>query len=255
LIILGATVWLVWSSSTLQSLFIIAPVFMAGEFNYEVGSTTPDLLALALTGLLLIAWLRRSRWLIIALSVCCVAVRPDISLMIAGIFVASMLFGQGRLEAGLSFACSAVVLAGERLATSYAGWWQHVSAALYGSTAVMSGARPFSLTGYMAAWLWQLVRIAATGTYFYVIALLVITYVGLSRHRRTTATGLRDVVFYGVLLGLLGRMIVFPTTEPRFFLPTLFIMAVIVSVRLRVDFSEGVTFAFVSIRRAWFPEK
>lgn len=248
IILFCATIWLLWTSDALQSLFIIPPVLMAGELNYVIGSTTPDMLALALAALLLVAWLASARrWSFMALSACCVAVRPDMIFMIAGIFAAALLFRRARFTAGSAFACSVTVVAVERLATSYAGWWQHVSAALYGSTAVVAGAPPFSFTGYAAAWLWQMVRIAATGAYLYVIVLLLVAYVGLTK-QRTSANHVQDVLFYGVLAGLLGRMIVFPTTEARFFLPTLFMMSILLAIRLRPDFSQGIASALT----AWF---
>ena len=204
IILFCATIWLLWTSDALQSLFIIPPVLMAGELNYVIGSTTPDMLALALAALLLASWLGRARWWsVTVLSACCVAVRPDMIFMIAGIFAAALLFRMGRLPAGFAFGCSVVVLAVERLATSYAGWWQHVSAALYGSTAVIAGAPAFSLSGYAVAWLWQLVRIAATGTYLYVIILLLVAYIGLAK-QRTSANHIHDVLLYGVLAGCLG---------------------------------------------------
>ena len=246
--LLGATIWLLWESDTLQSLFIVPPVLMAGELNYDVGSTTPDMLALASAALLLVAWLSSTRrWSVMALSACCVAIRPDMIFIVAGIFAAALLFRGARLTAVLAFGCSVIVVGGERLATSYAGWWQHVSAALYGSTAVAAGAPPFSFTGYAAAWLWQMVRIAATGAYLYVIVLLFVAYVGLAK-QRTSANHIQDVLFYGVLAGLLGRMIVFPTTEARFFLPTLFMMSILLAIRLRPDFSQG----FASVLTPWF---
>ena len=49
-------------------------------------------------------------------------------------------------------------------------------------------------------------------------------------------------------------MIVFPTAEPRFFLPTLFILSVLTVIRLRPDFSEGILLASGALRRlrlAW----
>lgn len=248
LLFLGLLLFLLWSSKVVQGTLLIGPVLMAGLLEYVIRSTTPDMLALAMTALLLTGWLRRSTFLFAAASAFAVAVRPDMLFLICGIFGAALLFGARRGAAGLALALSLLVFAAARLSTPYPGWWQHVSAALYGPSAVIGGAPDLSLASYVTSWLMQFAKIAATGTYLHVMLLLLVTYLGLSR-RASAAVRHQDVIFYGALIGLAARMLLFPSIEARLFLPTLFILTMLTIIRLRPDFSKGLAFASAVVQR------
>lgn len=211
-------------------LVFLPAIWVGCELFATARLVTPDILGIGVSLVLVWAWLRQSRFGVLACGAIITSIRPEFSFFALGIFLAAMAARRFRPLAALVLTGSFLVSVAVKMTVAYPGWWQHLSMVLMSPEAVVDGAPPFSMAllvggavnvwsnaGLHANWLWALLALA-------------ILYASAPRSDDPELDGCSPL-FWGLMLGTLGRLFAFPMIEARLYLPAIMMCSILLFVR------------------------
>lgn len=247
----SAGLWWMVKGGFVQASFAIVPALGLAGITDALSLSTPDILESAVL-LLAVAALRTGRIMVGALIFAAATyVRPDAIFLGLGCWVAALMLGHQLKTASLVLAGSAAGYAAATLGVGYPGWWYHVSMALYGADAALHPV-PFTLFGYIAKVGSRALGILLLNGWASFVCLAGILWIALTPKRNLVSSG--TVIFFGAFLSLGGRLLGFPMTENRIYLPTLIIMTFLVAERWQPDLAPALS-AMWSGRPSWLKRR
>jgi hypothetical protein len=236
-ILSAAMIWWMRVGGFGRAAFFLVPILLLAKLPATARIITPDLLCVsfAIGGL---ALLRRGRW---PLAAACFAaatlVRPDFILFPGALLAVALLTRTTAKEAAFCFAAAAAAYGLTMLAGGYPGWWPHFSFALVEELGDLRSAPPFSFEAYVRGFERGMLSNVATQMWPTIVALLIGCWL-LLPVRRDRQPRQADWLFLALVLSLAARCLVFPLPEDRLYLPTIIMLALLVSERWRTQFPE-----------------
>jgi hypothetical protein len=248
LVLLSAVgLWWMVKGGFIQGSFAIVPALNLAGISDALKLSTPDILESAIL-LLAIAVLQSGRIIFGALIFAAATyVRPDAIFLGLGCWAAALLLGHELKNASLVLAASFAGYAAATLGINYPGWWYHVSMALYGADAVLHPV-PFTLFGYFSKIASRMLGIVILSGWASFVGLAGLLWIALIPQRNPVSSA--NVLFLGCFLSLGGRLLGFPMTENRIYLPTMIIMTFLVAERWKPNLEPALS-AMWSGRPAW----